>query len=277
MQKLGDNPTLRDEIRRYLLGKYQADSPIWSERFGQPEPLSAFLQRVVEMYPQEIDALVKMMLPQVDSSDEAYRASLKAEQMRRDGIVFFTTLPIGLPETCGSFEAFGERGNISLAVAVKSVRQWVSGTGPPILTLIGQTGTGKSHLSTAAGRHLFDKGENVMFRREGDMMADFRSAVPRGQVEEVLAAFSSVPWLIVDDFGTAFVNDSGMLGELRDRLFDTLWSGAGTWRGALRTLVTTNLSSKELPRRVASRLSHSRWGNPIVGIDAPDYRVHGPG
>lgn len=273
MQKLGNG--LMEQIRQYLLSKYQGDSQMWTEKFGQPESLSAFLQRVQELYPQERGALLKLILPPVDHSADTYRAQLKADQMRRDGVVFSTTLPVGLPETCGAFDAFLLGGNATLGQAVEAIRQWASGLGPPMLTLIGRPGSGKTHLSTAAGAYLVEHGESVLFRREGDMMAEFRGAVPRNQVEETLQSFSAVPWLIVDDLGTASVNDSGMLGELRDRLFDTRWHAAGTWRGALRTLVTTNLRSKDLPLRVASRLGDSRWGNPIVGIDAPDYRVHG--
>ena len=275
MQKLGSDPTLRDEIRKYLLGKYQADSPTWQERFGQVESLSAFLQRVQETYPQEIEAICHLVLPRVDTSDEAYRQSLKMEQMRRDGVVFFTELPVGLPETGGSFDTFVGRGNSSVERAVEAVRQWLAEAGPPILTLVGRPGTGKTHLSTAAGRYLLGKNKDVLFRREGDLMADFRRAVPQHQVEEILATFSTVPWLILDDLGTASLNDSGMLGELRDRLFDARWQNTGLWRGAMRTLVTTNLLSDQLPPRVASRLSDTRWGNPVVGIDAADYRVHG--
>jgi DNA replication protein DnaC len=269
------SPGLREEIKRHILAKYHQDSERWQELFGQPESMKSFLQRVVEAYPEEQEALVRLLLPRIDRSDETYREQLKTEQMRQDGIVFYTDLPIGLPDACGSFDAFQERSNATVVQAIKAVRQWVSGMGPPMLTLIGQTGTGKTHLSTAAGQYLVEHGENVLFRREGDMMADFRSAVPRNQVEDILRTLSSVPWLIVDDFGTASVNDSGMLGELRDRLFDARWQGAGTWKGALRTLVTTNLRSKEIPVRVASRLRDTKWGNPIVGIDAPDYRVHG--
>ena len=268
-------PGLRDQIKQYLWAKYHPDSPGWAEIFGPGESMSSFLKRVTEAYPDDLEAITKMLLPKLDSSHDSYREQLKADQMRRDGVVFSTTLPVGLPGTCGTFEAFLERDNASLGQAAKAVRQWMGRVGPPILTLFGFPGTGKTHLSTAAGAYLVEHGESVLFRREGDMMAEFRSAVPRNQVEETLQAFSTVPWLIVDDLGTASVNDSGMLGELRDRLFDTRWHAAGTWRGALRTLVTTNLRSKDLPLRVASRLGDSRWGNPIVGIDAPDYRVHG--
>ncbi|MFH1485099.1 MAG: ATP-binding protein [Chloroflexota bacterium] len=269
------SPGLREEIKRHILAKYHQDSERWQELFGQPEPMRAFLRRVVEAYPQEQEALVKLLLPKIDRSNETYREQLKAEQMRRDGIVFYTDLPVDLPETCGSFETFKARSNGTVEAAIKAVRQWVSGVGSPMLTLIGPPGTGKTHLSTAAGRFLEEHGESVLFRREGDMMAEFRSAVPLGQVEEILGTMSSVPWLIVDDLGTANVGQSGMLWELRDRLFDARWQGAGAWKGALRTLVTTNLRSKELPPRVSSRLRDTKWGNPIVGIDAPDYRVNG--
>jgi len=281
MQQPGNvfSPGLREEIKCHILAKYHQDSERWQELFGQPEPMRSFLQRVVETYPEEQEALVKLLLPKIDRSDEAYRENLKAQQMRRDGIVFYTDLPVGLPDACGTFEDFHQevkgRTVPTLVEALKAVRQWVSGVGSPILTLIGPPGTGKTHLSTAAGRYLEERGESVLFRREGDMMAEFRSAVPLGQVEEILRTLSSVPWLIVDDLGTANVGASGMLWELRDRLFDARWNGAGTWKGALRTLVTTNLRSKELPLRVSSRLRDTRWGNPIVGIDALDYRVHG--
>lgn len=265
---------LLGEIRRYIVGKYQADSQIWRERLGQPEPLAAFLRRVMEAYPQERAALLRLVLPRVDPFAESERARLKQAQMRRDGVVFFTDLPVGVPTAVSSFEDFLDRGNASVKRARAGVRAWVDRAGPPMLTLTGQTGTGKSHLSTAAGRALVERGEDVLYRSEGELFDDLRRAVRTSSVAEVLETFSSAPWLILDDLGTASITEGGMMEEMRDRLFDARWRGAGPWHGALRTLVTTNMLSQDLPTRVASRLKDSRWGDSVIVIDAPDYRIH---
>lgn len=275
MERLGERTGLRLRIQQYLMAKYQADSPTWVERFGEAQSFKMFLDQIWQAYPQDRQDILRMVIPQVEPSEEAYREGIKREQMRRDGVVFSTDLPVGLPELHGSFATFQDRGNPTVAAALRAVQRWVSGEGPPMLTLAGQPGTGKTHLSGAAAAALVERGEDVLFRREGDLMGELRQAVGRNQVEETLTAFSTVPWLVLDDLGTAAVNDSGLLGELRDRLFDARWQAAGPWRGAARTLVTTNLLSEALPARVASRLRDARWGSPVVGIDAPDYRVEG--
>ena len=144
---------------------------------------------------------------------------------------------------------------------------WVARRGPPILTLAGSPGVGKSHLTDAAGSVLLAQGEDVVFREASKLFEEFHQAVGSNRLDDLLQAYGSVPWLIVDDFGQGAATDWGR--DIQDRLVNDRWTGA---RGGLRTLVTTNLKAADLPPRVASRL-RDRALACVVAISAPDYRT----
>jgi DNA replication protein DnaC len=66
---------------------------------------------------------------------------------------------------------------------------------------LGPPGTGKSHLAQAIGRAAIDQGYKVAYREAHTLIEEIAEAGIDGTRKELLAEFSSVPLLIIDDLG----------------------------------------------------------------------------
>ncbi|MFH1485220.1 MAG: ATP-binding protein [Chloroflexota bacterium] len=154
-----------------------------------------------------------------------------------------------------------------VAEASDAVRLWRLGGGPAILTLAGPPGTGKSHLAIAAAHELIDAKRPVCYREEIALVGELQQLIRADKVEPGIREVCEVPWLVLDDLGTAALGDWGR--AVMDRIIHARWLNAHF----ARTLVTTNLVGEDLPARIASRLGDVRVGQVIV-VRAPDYRRH---
>ena len=66
---------------------------------------------------------------------------------------------------------------------------------------LGPGGTGKSHLAQAIGQAAIQQGYRVMYRETHKLLEDLAEAVADGTRKEFMEALTTVPLLIIDDFG----------------------------------------------------------------------------
>ncbi|MEU8925230.1 ATP-binding protein [Kitasatospora sp. NPDC048545] len=124
-------------------------------------------------------------------------------------------------------------------------------TGPSLL-MAGVVGAGKTHEAYGAVRRLVEAGIGVRWRATtaADLYAELRPGSDT-DAERVLAAYSRVPLLILDDLGAA--KSSEFVEEQTYRLINRRYNYM------LPTLITSNLPIKDLRTclgdRVTSRLA----------------------
>lgn len=261
-------PELRQKIVQYLLGRWQGDAEWFQREVGKPMSFKELLLVVQQHFPAETKTVLGLVLDNLVQPDprEYERREIKRRAFREFDIGYGWDLPPGVPhvDTLDSYAPLPQYP--TTAEAKEAVITWLARQGPPLLTLAGTPGVGKSHLADAAASHLLDAKEDVLFRKEAGLVSEFQAGVRTGQTEDLLRAYSAVPWLVIDDFGLPATTDWSRTME--DRLVDARWTGA---QGGLRTLITTNMLARELPARAASRLKDVVLAR-VVAIKAPDYR-----
>ncbi|MBQ8584569.1 MAG: ATP-binding protein [Clostridia bacterium] len=127
------------------------------------------------------------------------------------------------------------------------------------LLLIGKTGTGKTHVSTAIAREIISMGYDVVYDSTHNIITDFeadkfRSGYGAGY-QPKSEKYLECDLLIIDDLGTEFSSQftvSCLYNLLNTRL-----------NRGLATIISTNLSADELARKYEDRI-YSR----IVGTDS---------
>ena len=126
------------------------------------------------------------------------------------------------------------------------------------LLLIGPTGTGKTHLSTAIAKTVIELGYEVLYDSAQNIISSFEQDRFRsgyGPYEPKGEKYMECDLLIIDDLGTEFVNQftvSCLYNLLNTRL-----------NKGLASIISTNLSPEELSRKYEDRI-YSR----IVGKDS---------
>ena len=128
------------------------------------------------------------------------------------------------------------------------------------LLLLGTTGTGKTHLSSAIAGEALRRGFDVVYDSAQtivDAFADDRFRSGYRQTESRSEKYNECELLIIDDLGAEFVNQFS-ISVIYNLL--NLRSNRG-----LSTVVSTNLSAKELLEKYEGRI-HSR----LIG---GDFRV----
>ena len=118
------------------------------------------------------------------------------------------------------------------------------------LLLLGGTGLGKTHLSTALARRVIDRGFDVYYTGAVGMFADFEN-VRFGQSTEQAAEdprrYTACDLLIIDDLGTEVSNQF-----TNSCLYTVLNNRINLGRP---TVISTNLNGKELQARYADRIT----------------------
>lgn len=66
---------------------------------------------------------------------------------------------------------------------------------------LGPGGTGKSHLAQAIGQAAIQQGHRVMYRETHVLLDELAEAVTEGTRRELMETLTTVPLLIIDDFG----------------------------------------------------------------------------
>lgn len=128
--------------------------------------------------------------------------------------------------------------------------------------LIGGTGLGKTHLSTAVAKTVIDRGFDVLYVSAIDMFADFEQK-QFGNGEDNTRRYFDCDLLIIDDLGTELTNQFTV-----SCLYNVINSRINTTRS---TFINTNLSKKEIEAKYAERITSRLFGEyyPLVftGVD----------
>ena len=144
------------------------------------------------------------------------------------------------------------------------------------LLLMGGTGLGKTHLSTAVAKAVLDRGYDVMYTTALMLVGDFEmarfgnsgAAGDMGVTADTTRYFEC-DLLIIDDLGTEVINQfttSCLYNVLNTRL-------------AMRrpTIISTNLMQDELRRRYWDRITSRLFGEykilPFLGSDVRAQKV----
>ena len=138
------------------------------------------------------------------------------------------------------------------------------------LLLIGTTGTGKTHISTAIAKSVIEAGYSVLYDSAQNIISSyeddrFRSGY--GQAEHKSDKYTECDLLIIDDLGTEFVNSFTV---------SCLYNLLNTRQNrALATIISTNLSTKELTGRYEDRIYSRIIGSDyqILSFVGEDYRL----
>ena len=142
---------------------------------------------------------------------------------------------------------------------------------PSQLLLIGKTGTGKTHITTAIAREIISQGYDVIYDSVQNIISDFESDKFRsgyGAYESKSEKYSECDLLIIDDLGTEFTNQFTV---------SCLYNLLNTRQNkGLATVISTNLSYEELERkyedRIFSRIVGS--GSRILVFSGRDRRIN---
>ena len=128
--------------------------------------------------------------------------------------------------------------------------------------LLGGTGLGKTHISTAVAKTVIEKGFDVLYVTAIDMFSDFEKK-QFGNGEDNTRRYFECDLLIIDDLGTELTNQftvSCLYNVINSRI-----------NGAKSTFINTNLSKKELETKYAERITSRIFGEyyPLLfsGID----------
>ena len=141
------------------------------------------------------------------------------------------------------------------------------------IIMMGNTGLGKTHLSSAVGGVIAKKGNDVYYTGAVDMLADFEKdhfGYDRSgdQVSETEKYFSC-DLLIIDDLGTELINQfttSSLYNLLNSRLVK-----------GKATIINTNFSRDELRKKYQDRITSRFFGEytvlPFLGTDIREKKI----
>lgn len=139
--------------------------------------------------------------------------------------------------------------------------------------LVGSTGLGKTHLSTATAVAIIDKGYEVVYKTVQSMLDDFeREQFGKGTYEDIRMYYEA-DLLIVDDLGAEMSTQftvSCIYNVINMRI-----------NNGKPTVISTNLSQKELRERYADRITSRLFGEykPLLfsGVDIRRQKLAGSG
>lgn len=133
------------------------------------------------------------------------------------------------------------------------------------LLLIGTTGTGKTHVSTAIAKTVIGQGFDVLYDSAQNIIDDFETDKFRNgynRTESVSDKYLECELLIIDDLGAEFVTQFSV---------SALYNLINTRQNkGLSTIISTNLSAGELAGKYEGRI-YSR----IIGADYTVLRFEG--
>lgn len=162
-----------------------------------------------------------------------------------------------------------ERMASNLAAAKSYAKNFAKKRG--CLLLIGKTGTGKTHISTAIARDVISQGFDVIYDSAQNIVSDFEADKFRSGygTEQRSAKYLECDLLIIDDLGTEFSSSFTV---------SCLYNLINTRRNrAQATIISTNLTAEELAAKYEDRI-YSRIvgsGTRVLVFEGKDHRIFG--
>ena len=137
------------------------------------------------------------------------------------------------------------------------------------LLLLGNTGTGKTHISTAIAREIISRGYAVLYDSAENILLDFeadRFKSGYGQHEPKADKYMECDLLIIDDLGAEYVNRvnlSFLYNIINTRILN-----------CLPMIISTNLMPAELEKRYERRMTSRFLGEfSVYRFEGPDMRM----
>ncbi len=134
------------------------------------------------------------------------------------------------------------------------------------ILMMGGTGLGKTHLSSAVARKVIEKGNDVFYTGAIDLFSQFeiqRFKSYNNEPNELIERYFECDLLIIDDLGTEMINQfsvSTLYNLLNDRL-----------SRKKPTIVSTNLSQEDINKKYTDRITSRLFGEyrilAFVGMD----------
>ena len=139
------------------------------------------------------------------------------------------------------------------------------------ILIMGKTGTGKTHVSTAIAKEIISLGYDVLYDSAQNIITDFETDKFKsgyGQTESRSEKYLECDLLIIDDLGTEFTSQFTV-----SCLYNLLNTRQN--RG-LSTILSTNLSYEELQRKYEDRIFSRIVGTGcrILVFEGKDRRLH---
>lgn len=149
-----------------------------------------------------------------------------------------------------SLEYYGADADI-MGIGLKAVRSYAdnfdSNTYGNFL-FIGGTGLGKTHLSTSLAKCVIDRGHDVLYVTAVGMLGDYeakRFGFGNGSGNDI-SRYTDAELLIIDDLGVEVANQFTL-----SCIYDVINSRINAKKS---TVISTNLSSKEIEARYSERI-----------------------
>ena len=137
------------------------------------------------------------------------------------------------------------------------------------ILMMGGTGLGKTHLSSAVAYEVIEKGNDVFYTGAIDLFSQFeiqRFKSYNNEPNELIERYFESDLLIIDDLGTEMINQfsvSTLYNLLNDRL-----------SRKKPTIVSTNLSKDEIMKKYTDRITSRMFGEyKIVFFAGTDIRA----
>ena len=179
------------------------------------------------------------------------RCRSREEQLQRDTELRHAQAALPSGKTARTFDNFQGRPGTDRMLA--AARKFADREGPRMLVMVGQTGTGKSHLLEAIGRHALEADRTVRYDLTSTFLARLRHTYDSDSGEDVhdlTAWYQRRHTVLLDDIGmesaTAWVRE-----QLTSLIEERLHSGG--WM-ALATNLDKAAMSDRMGDRLASRL-----------------------
>ena len=138
------------------------------------------------------------------------------------------------------------------------------------LLLMGTTGTGKTHISTAIAAEIIKKGYDVIYDSAQNIINDFEFDKFKswyGREESRSDKYLECDLLIIDDLGTEFTSQFAL---------SCLYNLLNTRQNkGLATIVSTNLTSEELSGKYEGRITSRLMSGRLLMFDGRDHRIFG--
>lgn len=123
------------------------------------------------------------------------------------------------------------------------------------ILLMGGTGLGKTHLSSAVAKKIIEKGNDVFYTGAIDLFSQFeiqKFKTYSNEPNELIERYFECDLLIIDDLGTEIINQfsvSTLYNLLNDRLSNKK-----------PTIVSTNLSKEDIQKKYTDRITSRMFG-----------------